>query len=192
MTHRLLEPISARYIRFNPQTFQSKVSMRAEVFACPRSKATFSSHVYSSLPHVLFILLACDHPLGLTTGLIDSNHVSSSSNLGTQYNSRNARLLSYASGTAWISKYRDTSQWIQVNFGRKHKVTGVATQGRCSSTWWVSSYHIAFGNDGHMWTLYRQPRTDSPQVAVLSLFLLVYLTCDCVCSCLWVTAMWIQ
>ena len=168
MTHKL-DPIETRYVRFNPQQFQGSVSMRVEVFACPRSKCPRSVSCQRS-SYQVYSLLACDRPLGLTTGIIDDHHVSTSSSLVAK---SGVRLLSYTTGGAWVSRRSDTLQWVHVNFGHKCRVTGVATQGRSTVGHWVSSYHVEHGNNGHTWTVYRDLRQDIPEVCLFIFMALV-------------------
>ena len=53
---------------------------------------------------------------------------------------------------AWVPYHNNEEQWLQVDFLRSTKVTEIKTQGRpyFSVTYqqWVTSYEIAFGNDG--------------------------------------------
>jgi hypothetical protein len=61
-------------------------------------------------------------------------------------------------------------QWVHVNFGQKCRLTGVATQGRHAIAQWVSSYQIEHGNDGHTWTVYRDPQYDTPKVLTVYVY----------------------
>ena len=50
---------------------------------------------------------------------------------------------------AWLAKYRDLNQWIQVDFGRNVKITKFATQGRSHHhQQWVTSYTLSYSVDG--------------------------------------------
>ena len=51
-------------------------------------------------------------------------------------------------GHAWVPHYNNEEQWLQVDFLRSTKVTEIKTQGRSIYQQWVTSYEIAFGNDG--------------------------------------------
>ena len=45
---------------------------------------------------------------------------------------------------AWVAKYRNTRQWLQVDLRRPAKVTGVATQGRHDYSQWVTRYTVSY------------------------------------------------
>ncbi|XP_062520334.1 EGF-like repeat and discoidin I-like domain-containing protein 3 [Corticium candelabrum] len=143
VTHHLSVPITARYIRFHPKTWKVHISFRVEVFGCPRE---------------------CDFPLGMTTGVLDSYHVTSSSDHDFNHDPRSARLLTDTLVGSWSSKQLDVFQWLQVDFGSLRKVTAVATQGRLWLDQWVTSYHVSFSNDGQSWTLYHEAGKETPEV----------------------------
>ena len=102
----------------------------------------------------------------MTTGEIDSYHVTASSNYARSYGPSMARLLTDTPIGAWVALYNDGYQWIQVDFGKLRKVTGVATQGRLHANQWVTSYYVSYSNDGNGWTLYHEPGKMSPEVRI--------------------------
>ena len=108
--------------------------------------------------------LECDFPLGMTTGVLDSYHVTSSSDHDFNHDPRSARLLTDTLVGSWSSKQLDVFQWLQVDFGSLRKVTAVATQGRLWLDQWVTSYHVSFSNDGQSWTLYHEAGKETPEV----------------------------
>ena len=63
-----------------------------------------------------------------------------------------------SSGCAWRpAKAADQdSSWLQVDLGSLTKVSGVATQGSCSSDEWTKSYVIMYSNDGVDWKEYEE------------------------------------
>lgn len=54
----------------------------------------------------------------------------------------------------WAAQYSNVHQFIQYDFGKFVKVTGVATQGRSDANWMVSSYILAYSLDGVSFTTY--------------------------------------
>lgn len=46
--------------------------------------------------------------------------------------------------------------WLQVDFGAKTNVTGVATQGSCNELQWVKSYVILYSDDALNWRWYSE------------------------------------
>jgi hypothetical protein len=142
VTNKLEPTITARYVRINPQTWVGYISFRAELYGCPRE---------------------CDFPLGMTTGEIDSYHVTTSSDINPDHDHRTARLLTDTPGGGWIPKYNDF-QWVQVNFGGKRRVTGVALQGRLHHDQWVTAYYVCYSNDGQGWIAYRRESDNTPKL----------------------------
>lgn len=49
---------------------------------------------------------------------------------------------------AWVSRYNNHNQWLQVDLGRAMKITGIETQGRQDSNQWVTAYYVFYGTDG--------------------------------------------
>ena len=60
---------------------------------------------------------------------------------------------------AWVANTSDYNQWLQVDLGAQYaKVTGVATQGRNSSTFpqWVTKYKLQYGDNEEGLQFYRE------------------------------------
>ena len=58
---------------------------------------------------------------------------------------------------SWVPHYDKEGQWLQVDFLRLTKVTEIRTQGRPrSGEMWVTSYEVAFGNDGERFKFYQR------------------------------------
>ena len=105
----------------------------------------------------------------MTTGEIDSYHVTTSSDINPYHDHRSARLLTDTPGGAWLPIYNDF-QWIQVDFGGSRRVTGVSTQGRLHYDQWVAAYYVSYSNDGQGWTLYHEEAKQAPEVIANHLF----------------------
>ena len=58
---------------------------------------------------------------------------------------------------AWCA-LNNTVQWLQIDLGYLHVVTGVATQGRNSTLYhmWVKTYELSFSKDGKKWEVYKE------------------------------------
>ena len=54
----------------------------------------------------------------------------------------------------WISQYKDTNQFLQIDLGKVTKVTRIATQGRYDAGWWSKTYTLAYSVDGRTFMLY--------------------------------------
>jgi len=62
-----------------------------------------------------------------------------------------ARLNKRVEGShygAWVPKTTAIGEWIQVDLGEKVKVTRIATQGRYSGNWWITSYSLSYRTQG--------------------------------------------
>lgn len=55
----------------------------------------------------------------------------------------------------WSSKVNKVGQWLQFFFGRYTTITRVLTQGRQDANQWVTSYTLAYGNDGYRFRTYK-------------------------------------
>ncbi|XP_072030015.1 uncharacterized protein [Amphiura filiformis] len=91
---------------------------------------------------------SCINPLGMESGDIpDSKITASSAYTGAAYKAPKARLKST---TGWIPGTHDVNQWIQVDLGVPHVITGVVLQGRHDSAQWVKTYTFRY-HDGLLW-----------------------------------------
>lgn len=83
---------------------------------------------------------------------IDDGQITASSEWDGNHAARQGRLQFKQNGAkqgAWSSRKNDQNQWLQINMGVVHKVTGVGTQGRNSNNFkqWVTRYQLQFSND---------------------------------------------
>lgn len=70
---------------------------------------------------------------------------------------------------AWVANTSDDNQWLQVDLGAQYaKVTGLATQGRNSSTYpqWVTKYKLWYGDNGETFQFYREHGRTTDKVKV--------------------------
>ena len=78
---------------------------------------------------------------------IANSQLSASSQIRAQGGPSFGRLnyfTSDVSGGSWISLVNDENQWLQVDFLRTVKVTGLATQGRKHYPHWVKEFTISY------------------------------------------------
>ncbi|PAA67861.1 hypothetical protein BOX15_Mlig032672g1 [Macrostomum lignano] len=107
-------------------------------------------------------------PLGLTdvhNGIPD-DQITASSFMNAQTRASFGRLH-YADGFlffrnrvgagAWIAGDQNTNQWLQIDLGERHVLTGVATQGRKGGREWVMDYLVQYADDDlpRNWLFYR-------------------------------------
>ena len=56
----------------------------------------------------------------------------------------------------WIPSLFSQSQYLQVDIGKKVKITAVETQGADQHNYWVKSYQVQFSVNGDSWTTVSQ------------------------------------
>jgi hypothetical protein len=82
---------------------------------------------------------------------------------------KHGRLHSQESPGAWVANTSDGNQWLQVDLGAQYaKVTGVATQGRNSSTYqqWVTKYKLQYRDNEEKFQYYREHGRTTDKVKV--------------------------
>ena len=99
----------------------------------------------SSLPR------SCRVPVGVQSGWLPDTSFSASSQLGDRFAPFLGRLHNVMKGAnwmAWSAGRRDKHQWWQVDLGKMINITMVATQGGWRFREWVTSYFVAYSQDG--------------------------------------------
>ncbi|KAL9953934.1 hypothetical protein ACROYT_G041410 [Oculina patagonica] len=136
--HKLVVPISARYIRFHPTQQQGWNCLRVEVYSIEK----------------------CQEALGMESGLISDDKLSASSEFNADQAANRGRLhIQYSGGKTggWVAATDDVNQWLQVDLGSQYtKITRVATQGRSDYRHWVFNYTLQYSNNGVNFQNYRE------------------------------------
>ena len=99
----------------------------------------------------------CTMPLGMEDRRILSGHLRASSSYNYKHGPDRSRLNIYASHGrtgAWVAKYRNTKQWLQIDLRQMCIIKGIATQGRREAHQWVSSYVVSYSKDGRRFRAY--------------------------------------
>lgn len=66
-------------------------------------------------------------------------------------------MLPPSSGAGgWSPSDSDHYQWLQVDFGNRKQISAIATQGRYSSSDWVTQYRMLYSDTGRNWKPYHQ------------------------------------
>ncbi|XP_061669367.1 retinoschisin 1a [Syngnathoides biaculeatus] len=100
-------------------------------------------------------------PLGFEAGSVSPEQLSCSNE--DQYSGwfsswlpNKARLNSQGFGCAWLSKFQDNSQWLQIDLREVMVVSGILTQGRCDADEWVTKYSVQYRTDEKLnWIFYK-------------------------------------
>ncbi|KAK1802326.1 hypothetical protein P4O66_021993, partial [Electrophorus voltai] len=100
-------------------------------------------------------------PLGFEAGSVTPDQISCSNEdqytgWFSSWTPNKARLNNQGYGCAWLSKYQDTSQWIQTDLKEVNVVSGILTQGRCDADEWITKYTVQFRtNENLNWVYYK-------------------------------------
>ena len=102
---------------------------------------------------IFFVLFSdrCTMPLGMEDRRILSGHLRASSSYNYKYGPDRARLNIYAGHGrtgAWVARYRNTNQWLQIDLRRMSVIKGIATQGRREAHQYVRSYTMSYSVNG--------------------------------------------
>nr|XP_057929657.1 retinoschisin-like [Doryrhamphus excisus] len=134
----------------------------------PPTDATTSPQSPLTAPpqgHLLTCMPECPYhkPLGFESGSVTSEQISCSHQ--DQYTSwysswvpNRARLNNQGFGCAWLSKFNDQYQWIQLDLKEVGVVSGILTQGRCDADEWMTKYSIQYRTVETLnWVYYKDP-----------------------------------
>ncbi|KAM8980872.1 contactin-associated protein-like 2 [Sarcophilus harrisii] len=111
----------------------SSISCRAWTASSTSQKC--DEQLVSALPHVVF---------------------SSSSSMSSSYSPGYAKLNKRGGAGGWSPSDSDHYQWLQVDFGNRKQISAIATQGRYSSSDWVTQYRMLYSDTGRNWKPYHQ------------------------------------
>ena len=85
----------------------------------------------------------CAYPIGLERGVIPNNAFSASSWYDVDHEPWLARLYSREGEGAWCARENDGAQYLQVDLGQVHIITGVATQGKYEISEWAIRFRVS-------------------------------------------------
>ncbi|KAI4828783.1 hypothetical protein KUCAC02_022858 [Chaenocephalus aceratus] len=100
----------------------------------------------------------CDSPL---VANLPPSSFRSSSQLTSSHGPVFAKVNRREGAGGWSPLVSDIYQWLEVDLGKRTRITAVATQGRYGSSDWLTSYLLMFSDTGHNWrttSTGRQPR----------------------------------
>ncbi|XP_036271624.1 coagulation factor VIII isoform X1 [Pipistrellus kuhlii] len=130
-------PIIARYIRLHPTHYSIRSTLRMELMGCD--------------------LNSCSIPLGMENKAIADAQITASSyldNMFATWSPSQARLHLQGRTNAWRPRVNNPEEWLQVDFRKTMRVTGITTQGMKSllTSMYVKEFLISSSQDGHTWT----------------------------------------
>uniref|UniRef100_A0A674AF77 Retinoschisin 1 n=1 Tax=Salmo trutta TaxID=8032 RepID=A0A674AF77_SALTR len=108
-------------------------------------------------------------PLGFEAGSVTPDQISCSnqeeySGWYSSWTSNRARLNSQGFGCAWLSKFQDNSQWIEIDLQDVGVVSGILTQGRCDADEWLTKYSVQYRTDQNLNWIYYKDQTGNNRV----------------------------
>ncbi|XP_030064798.1 coagulation factor VIII [Microcaecilia unicolor] len=129
-------PIIARYIRLHPTHYNIRTTLRMELLGCD--------------------LNSCSMPLGMESKHIQNHQITASSYMDKVLSSWEpslARINLQGRINAWRPKVSSNKEWLQVNFLKRKKVTGIITQGAKAlfTPLYVKEFTLSISQDGVSW-----------------------------------------
>ena len=131
-------------------------------------------------------------PLGMEDRRILSGHLRASSSYNYNHGPDRARLNIHAGHGrtgAWVARYRNTKQWLQVDLRQLSIIKGIATQGRREAHQYVSSYTLSYSLKGvrfRMYSVYGRIKVMSTVSVTLNLVVMFHHCHIQQCTCHWV------
>ncbi|XP_053129973.1 coagulation factor VIII isoform X2 [Hemicordylus capensis] len=130
-------PMVTRYVRLHPTHYSIRSTLRMELIGCD--------------------LNSCSMPLGMESKAISNHQISASSHINrvlATWAPSLARLNMQGRINAWRPKVDSSAEWLQVNFQRTMRVTGIVTQGAKAffTPMYVREFSLSNSQDGKHWT----------------------------------------
>eukprot|EP00112_Aurelia_sp_Birch-Aquarium-sp1_P021118 Seg5605.1 transcript_id=Seg5605.1/GoldUCD/mRNA.D3Y31 product="EGF-like repeat and discoidin I-like domain-containing protein 3" protein_id=Seg5605.1/GoldUCD/D3Y31 len=150
VSHWLMYPISANFIRILPKSWNTQMCLRFELYGCQ------VSHTDN-----------CVNPIGMESGIIPDTALSHSitdvSSLSYPVNARlNKKVNNYPFG--WATSLDPAKKdWLQADLGSVHKITSTAIQGSSNepeSLFYVKSYKLQYSNNSVDWQKVKENGAD--------------------------------
>lgn len=126
--HMLKPNIVTQAVRIHPKRWRSYISMRVELYGWLKGLTDL-----------------CNHPIGMQNGRIKNSQITSSSLYNRNFPAWRARLKHNG---AWMSKYNNHLQWLQVDMRSLVRVTMVSIQGNQKQNSFVRRFRVVHSLDG--------------------------------------------
>ncbi|XP_057275666.1 retinoschisin isoform X1 [Pezoporus wallicus] len=127
--------------------------------------------VWSSRTNSLECMPECPYhkPLGFESGAVTPDQISCSNpeqytGWYSSWTANKARLNGQGFGCAWLSKYQDNSQWLQIDLKEVKVISGILTQGRCDADEWMTKYSMQYRTDENLNWVYYKDQTGNNRV----------------------------
>ncbi|XP_069492955.1 retinoschisin isoform X3 [Ambystoma mexicanum] len=108
-------------------------------------------------------------PLGFESGAVSAEQISCANQEQytgwySSWTPNKARLNGQGFGCAWLSKFQDGSQWLQVDLKQLKVISGILTQGRCDADEWMTKYSVQYRFDDSLNWVYYKDQTGNNRV----------------------------
>ncbi|XP_005341194.4 retinoschisin [Ictidomys tridecemlineatus] len=108
-------------------------------------------------------------PLGFESGEVTPDQITCSNpeqyvGWYSSWTANKARLNSQGFGCAWLSKFQDSSQWLQIDLKEIKVISGILTQGRCDIDEWMTKYSVQYRSDESLNWIYYKDQTGNNRV----------------------------
>ncbi|XP_009819448.2 LOW QUALITY PROTEIN: retinoschisin [Gavia stellata] len=127
--------------------------------------------VWSSRTNSLECMPECPYhkPLGFESGTVTPDQISCSNpeqytGWYSSWTANKARLNGQGFGCAWLSKYQDNGQWLQIDLKEVKVISGILTQGRCDADEWMTKYSVQYRTDENLNWVYYKDQTGNNRV----------------------------
>ncbi|XP_044578140.1 hemocytin isoform X1 [Cotesia glomerata] len=154
------EPIEAKIIRINPQTWHHGIAIRLDLLGCQDHVTTQTTYettvasttkLYETIPTTVSPIVeeiinnpVCDDAMGLDSGVMVEEQVIASSTLDNLV--PNIRL---SSPGIWQAALDNPNQFVQFDFLDNRNLTGVETKG--ADNIWTTAYKVFYGDNERQW-----------------------------------------
>ncbi|XP_069320143.1 retinoschisin [Eulemur rufifrons] len=108
-------------------------------------------------------------PLGFESGEVTPDQITCSNpeqyvGWYSSWTANKARLNSQGFGCAWLSKFQDSTQWLQIDLKEIKVISGILTQGRCDIDEWMTKYSVQYRTDERLNWIYYKDQTGNNRV----------------------------
>ncbi|XP_073489468.1 neuropilin-2 isoform X1 [Aquarana catesbeiana] len=151
--NKIPQPVLTRFVRFRPQTWQSGIAMRVELYGCQITDSP------------------CSNMLGMMSGLISDSQITASSAREYLWQPGVARLVSSRSGWFTHITAEDAGkEWLQVDLGAVKTVKGIIIQGArggdtsTENRAFVRKFKVGYSLNGNDWEFVKDPKTEQAKL----------------------------
>ncbi|KAK0088266.1 hypothetical protein PV326_004912 [Microctonus aethiopoides] len=144
------QPIEAKVIRINPQTWHHEIAIRVDLIGCEdhfskyETSTTTIAPILTTVHDVWNKNPICDDPMGLDNGIMVEEQVVASSTLDNLIPN-----LKLSSSGIWRPKFDNPNQYVEFDFLESRNITGIETKG--GDNIWTKAYKVFYGGNKRNW-----------------------------------------